>query len=333
MGPGGDFLTALELLVPPPDGVQPLGERMWARFAAENGFIPPADYRALVDRYGVGGFGYDELTGPWLYLTHPFVPHTTLVEQSAYSRSVNIGFQRRYPAQHPGWPMWPAAGGFLPWAGTIDGDQVGWLTAGPPDSWGIGFYGRGADYYRFPFGCVEFVYRWFTGTAGVEHGDALPGDPLRFFPSPPPSQATPRKPAMEVAVELTGLGAGTDAVPRPSPSAVFEPGLTMDERRRRSEEYRRTLDANAAAAVAVVERWTAVAAQRGVRASSGRIARDASDPVHWELSLSFDPGDEELAKGLLVGLTAELGVAVRECRNIEYDLVWADVVRRSAGGR
>lgn len=154
--PGGDFLTALELVAPPPEGVTPLAAEGWDRFIAENGFVPPADYRAMVDRYGVGGFGYYESTGAWLTMLHPVGPGTTFVEQSAWQRSVNTGFQRQFPDQEPDWPMWPEAGGFLPWGNTIDGDQIGWLTDGEPDAWQTGMYGKG-EHFRFPYGCVEFM--------------------------------------------------------------------------------------------------------------------------------------------------------------------------------
>jgi hypothetical protein len=323
-----DFLTALDVLAPPPAGVHPSGDEAWARFEAENGFRPPADYRALVDRYGVGGFGYEARGGSWLTMLHPFRGGTSFVEQSAWLRSVNIGMQRRFPELEPDWPMWPAAGGFLQWAESVEGDQVGWLTAGVPDGWGTAIYGRQMDHYRFPFGCVEFLYRCFTGSLGVDDLQDLAGDDLRYYPSPPPDPATLPPRAMAITAVLSGLGAGAD-FPRPSPQALFDPGITMEERRRRADEYHRTLDTNAGDAIAIVERWTAAAGEHGVRASGGRLAHDASDPLHWEIALDFDPRHEDLAKQLLIDLAGELGVSVLECRNLEYDLVWDDVVGRT----
>ncbi|WP_018220958.1 hypothetical protein [Salinispora pacifica] len=32
-------------------------------------------------------------------------------------------------------PVWPEPGGFLPFANSIDSDELGWLTEGNPDEW------------------------------------------------------------------------------------------------------------------------------------------------------------------------------------------------------
>lgn len=39
-----------------------------------------------------------------------------------------------FPEYHP-LPIWPEPGGFLPFASSIDGDSIGWLTDGEPDRW------------------------------------------------------------------------------------------------------------------------------------------------------------------------------------------------------
>ena len=272
--------------------MQALGDEAWARFEAENGFRPPADYRALIDRYGVGGFGiYDD---PWLSMFHPIGAGYTFVDQSSWQRSVNLGFQRRYPDTEPDWPMWPAPGGFLPWAGTDEGDQIGWLTAGAPDEWGTAFYGRQFDYFRFEFGCVEFVYRWFTGTTGVEECDALGGDPFRFFSSGPPDPNAVRPPSVDVNVFFLGIGAGDEGE-----------------------------------AVQLVDRWRATVPEDGIIVRGCGRTGTSEEPWHWEIALEIPPTRESVAKEWVVSLAEDLGIGVREVRNLEYDLVWDDVVRRT----
>ena len=322
-------------MAPPPEGVAALAAEDWDRFTAENGFVPPADYRALVDRYGVGGFGYYESTGPWLTMLHPVGAGSTFVEQSAWPRSLNTGFQRQFPDQEPDWPMWPEAGGFLPWGDSIDGDQIGWITAGDPDSWQTGVYGKG-EHSRFPYGCVEFLYRWFTGCTGLErHDNAAARDlaqgSLRFFPPRPPEESTAVPARTEVTVVLAGIGAGAEARPEPSARSIFEPGISMTERVERKDAYSAALDRNQSDAVVIVDRWTGAAANAGVTVRSyGRARRAPDDALHWEIAMDFPPALEESAKALVVKLAHELGVAVRECRSLEYDLVWDDVVRRTA---
>lgn len=295
-----DFLTALEIAAPPPAGVERLPAEAWAQFEAENGFVPPADFRALVDHYGAGGFGYQESTGPWLSMLHPVGAGKTFVEQSAWERSLNTGLQRQFPDQEPDWPMWPSAGGFLPWAGSIDGHQIGWLTEGQPDSWPTGIYGKG-EHFRLPYGCVEFVYRWLTGTSGwQDHDDGAARDRaeggLRFFPSRPPDPTLPAPSMTEITVALSGIGAGG------------------------SERE----------AIAIVDRWLATVDDAGVTVRSyGCVRFSAEEPLHWEVVIDFEPAQEESAKALVARLADELGIGIRECRNLEYDLVWDDVVRRT----
>ena len=327
---GGDFLAALAVLAPPPAGVQPLGESAWAQFEAENGFRPPSDYRAFVDHYGVGGFGFAESTGAWLPMLPPLVPGSTFVEQSAWLRSANIGLQRQFPDLEPDWPMWPAAGGFLQWGSSIDGDQIGWLTVGDPDRWGTAIYGRQMDHLQFPFTCVEFLYRCFTGTLGVEDlaGLVEEGEP-RFFPSAPPDPSTVRRPTRQVTVVFAGIGAGGDDRPEPPHQSIFDPGLSMDERAERRDAYTGDLDRSHAAAIAVVDRWVAGLPVDGLTLRSyGRVRTSADEPMHWEISIEFRPETEDVVKDLVVSLAADLRIGIRECRNLEYERVWDDVLRR-----
>ncbi len=47
---------------------------------------------------------------------------------------------RQLRAAHPQYypmPAWPEPGGFLPFASTIDGDQIGWCADGPPETWRV----------------------------------------------------------------------------------------------------------------------------------------------------------------------------------------------------
>jgi hypothetical protein len=46
-----------------------------------------------------------------------------------------------FPQYHP-LSVWPEPGGFLPFADSIDGDELGWLTEGDPDKWPL-IAGRG----------------------------------------------------------------------------------------------------------------------------------------------------------------------------------------------
>lgn len=121
----GRGLEALAALVVPP--AQPrLGETSWDEVAEQLGTGLPAEYRVLMERYGAGEwrgwlgfFGRDELVGQVETLT---------------------GFHRELREQFPQFEplsMWPERGGFLPFATSIDGDELGWVTVGDPDGWPV----------------------------------------------------------------------------------------------------------------------------------------------------------------------------------------------------
>jgi hypothetical protein len=108
----------------------------------------------------------------------------------------------------------------------------------------------------------------------------------------------------------------------------------MAERLERKDAYSAALERNQSDAVVIVDHWLAGAADAGVTVRSyGRMRLGADEPLHWEIAMDFPPALEEEAKAQVVTLAHELGVAVRECRSLEYDLVWDDVVRRTAKDR
>jgi len=115
----------------------------WKRFVSANGFWPPEDYRMLIREYGAGTFA------GWLTLIEPF-NHT-----KTFAELVEVEC-RSLRGASAGWPTWPQAGGFLPWATTTGGDRVGWRTQGRPEAWTVAYWGAqgGAE---FPTGTVGFL--------------------------------------------------------------------------------------------------------------------------------------------------------------------------------
>lgn len=130
-------------LVPPPRNVpSPAGD--WEVFEGQNGFPPPPDYVALWETYGLGRVGWSRQGGnSWMIeLYDAFDPEQSFVQQSEWTRANFRDFQREFPEQHAQWPIWPDAGGFLPWGATEDGDEFGWITVGPPERWWTACHGR-----------------------------------------------------------------------------------------------------------------------------------------------------------------------------------------------
>ena len=323
-------LAELVSLVEPP--LQPTRPDTidWDEFSRRNGFDAPLDYRLLMTRYGTGGFGTAALPGGWIYTLDPFDPITTLVQQSHWQRRNARGMQRRFPEQFPGWPMWPNDTGLLPWANTADGDLVGWWTVGSPDGWGTRFFGRSDEFEEFAFGAVEFIVRLLSATLGVAGLDGrfsrlAADEELRFFSIPPDAMRTKGDAREHVRVTFAGLSPVIDPAMLPSSEAVTG-ARDPEESMRLMSEYQRRWNEAARPADEIVEAWRSEAKAAGFSVSGVGTHRSSYDDVyHHELSGSFEPGDEALAKRLVADLSARLGVAITEVRNLEYERIWEDL--------
>lgn len=173
----GTGLEALSLLVPPPE-VPYLGGGTWDGLFEELGTRLPAEYVALMNRYGAGYWS------SWLRFVTPlrtngkgFVHHATQV--LGWYRSGRAEFPQYYPL-----PVWPEPGGFLPFANSIDGDALGWLTEGEPDAWPLTVAPRHADQGPpLPDNLTHTLLEWLRGrvaTPGFPRLDEL-DDPLEFI--------------------------------------------------------------------------------------------------------------------------------------------------------
>lgn len=325
-------LAALTDLVTPPETAIPPHEIDWAAFARQNGFEAPADYRLLVERYGVGGFGTGALPGGWLYLIDPFGTEPTLVEQSEWDRRNARGLQRHFPEQSPGWPMWPEPGGLLPWANSADGDLIGWWTIGTPDAWGTRFFGRHDDFEEFSIGATEFILRLLRGELGTPNLDGVfgsldEGESLHFFPRGADAYRDTAWANENVTVTFAGLARVIDPGSLPSTVEIVA-AREPDQMRAAHETYRARLEEVMRPANEIIEAWTAAAKEQGVKVTSVGMHRAGwDDPMHHELSCSFDPRIEPVAKRLVAELSHELDVAISEVRNLEHERIWEDIGR------
>lgn len=135
---GAAELAALQALVPPPERPH-LGERSWDWLFDEMGTRLPVDYVALMESYGGGAWS------DWLRLWAPLDPgELGLAERSARVLDAERAAKERFPAYHP-LPLWPEPGGWRPFGDSIDGDLIGWLTAGCPDEWRLTLVPRNGE--------------------------------------------------------------------------------------------------------------------------------------------------------------------------------------------
>lgn len=135
----GSGLDALRRLVPPP--ARPyLGLGDWDELFDALGTRLPREYVDLMEIYGGGAWS------SWLNFITPLRREATQGYQGLadFVEQILDGY-RSLRADHPQYQplaVWPEPGGFLPFADSIDGDVLGWLTLGEPDDWPLIVYPR-----------------------------------------------------------------------------------------------------------------------------------------------------------------------------------------------
>lgn len=135
----------------------------------------PSDYKAFIDRYGLGKLG-------------DFIVVFTPSDQSPH---VNLGIQIRQKldtlkqlasewGEELPYPLYPAPGGLLPFGATDNGDVLYWLTSGSPDRWTVVVNeARGPDYDHHYCSMTTFLAEVISGQRRC-----------RIFPRSFPTEAT-----------------------------------------------------------------------------------------------------------------------------------------------
>lgn len=173
----GADLDALRLLTPPPENPY-LGGGTWAGLFKELGTTLPREYVTLMDLYGAGYWSR------WLQFYTPL-----RTDEKSYLRHIEK-IMDGYRQLRDDWPemyplvAWPEPGGFLPFAHSIDGDELGWLTeGGSPDKWPLIVWPRHADQEPpLEHGLIDTLLAWQRGTFSVEGLAGLDedDDPIEF---------------------------------------------------------------------------------------------------------------------------------------------------------
>ena len=149
------------------------GDLSWEQVYELLGTRLPADYVALISRYGPGLLGCRE----WLGLADPLDPGrpggllacaTDAGDAYRCLRDgppdfAGLGFPDEFPRA-----AWPESSGFLACAASRDGDYIGWLTKGRPESWPVMVWPQQADgdtVIDLPI--TEVLLRWLNGALDV----------------------------------------------------------------------------------------------------------------------------------------------------------------------
>ena len=163
------FLSELtRLVLPPKDPLDAGTPQQWTHLEQTLGTPLPSDYKQLVMTYGVGWFAN------WIAVFSPFSPgsNLNLTNPALWQALADNG---GYTAFHHGFPVFPAAGGLLPWGQDDNAHPFCWLTVGPPDTWEVISLDRhySQAYRHIPVSLTELLAGWFAGRIT---GDWYPED-------------------------------------------------------------------------------------------------------------------------------------------------------------
>jgi hypothetical protein len=162
-------LDELTSLVPPPADPPPLVD--WNAAHAELGAELPADYRALVARYGAGSIAGLGLLVPGHPNRHVDLLRQIEPQRRALQYLIDQGIEQPY-----------APAGLLPWGIDEGGNVVWWLMEG---DWPVvANEARGEEWQRFGGGAVAFLVAVLSGR---EPSDFLviEGDDFEPYPYAP----------------------------------------------------------------------------------------------------------------------------------------------------
>jgi hypothetical protein len=172
----GAGLEALRALVPPPDRPY-LADGSWDQLFNSLGTALPAEYVDLMDIYGAGTWMN------WLRFYTPLRTGNGFANQFATTLTAYRELRDEFPEYYP-LAIWPEPNGFLPFASSIDGDELGWLVSGAPDTWPLIVWPRHADQGPpLPGSLIDTLLDWLRGrldTDGFTTYDPL-DDPLDFI--------------------------------------------------------------------------------------------------------------------------------------------------------
>ena len=128
----------------------------WPSVEAKLGTALPTDYRHLAERFGSGEF--DEFL--WLSTPDSSATHHDLVEEATSLGELAAADADIRGLYHP-YQVFPAPGGLLRWADSVQADQFFWLTDGTdPNHWPIIACSEDYDRWeRFDGSTTEFIYR------------------------------------------------------------------------------------------------------------------------------------------------------------------------------
>jgi hypothetical protein len=191
-----DYLLAL---APPPAAPVDAGSPdRWPEIELALGTALPADYKRLINAYGIGDFGNlffvfsPESGADGMNLLWQAGVPGSLLEDEELGRGFPPGsllegyqyYRRVHAPEFCPFPTFPEPGGLFPLGGDTNGGSAFWETKGRPEEWPLIFYESGfLGYERRPMPLVVFLVEWLSGRLpdsffGVGNSPIVKRDPV-----------------------------------------------------------------------------------------------------------------------------------------------------------
>lgn len=113
----------------------------------------PDDFREFIATYGTG------VIDNFLLVHNPFA---TIADVNLFAEQCRVSealryLRQRHRADFP-FAVFPERGGLFLWGSTHNGDELFWVTDGPPNSWKcIALSSDGSEFFRFQGGLACFL--------------------------------------------------------------------------------------------------------------------------------------------------------------------------------
>lgn len=120
-----------KVILPPRMPIETGSVEGWPLIEETLGVVLPSDYKQYIAIFGTGCFGN------FLWPFNPFSTnrHLNLIEQINVTLNAQRALKEQWGNRQCPYPLYPEAGGLLPWGSTDNGDDLFWLTTGSPEDW------------------------------------------------------------------------------------------------------------------------------------------------------------------------------------------------------
>ncbi|WP_020469155.1 SMI1/KNR4 family protein [Zavarzinella formosa] len=151
------MLEELRELLPPPKSPY-FAEGDWGAIEKAVGSRLPADYKEFIGTYGAGWVKGLIIHSPFVWVAHGREVRKTWENWASMYQDY-----AQYGGVEITYPVFPQAGGLLPFGSLADANTLNWLMVGEPDQWPFVYYDRDDGFFQVNgLSATEFILEAVT---------------------------------------------------------------------------------------------------------------------------------------------------------------------------